>query len=322
MACSHEGSLALARSIIDGAAAAGADAIQFQIWNLADMVVPRHPDYGMLQRLELSPADWAALHWYVRTMHPGMHVVACVCETGSVDFCETLPVDAYKIHSSDLSNPELLRHVAATGRRIDLSVGASTIDEIVNAIAAIKSVGESRIWLMYGLQSFPTPPADARLAFMTKLARLFELPVGYQDHSDAEMPAAFFLPAAAVGMGVQILEKHVTIDRSKRGPDYQAALHPDELARFVAMVREIEAATGSGMPMAFSEAEERYRAYSKKSIVAARNLAEGVTVAASDILFMRATELGLPPDQSQRLLGRKTRRAVSAFEILLERDLC
>jgi N,N'-diacetyllegionaminate synthase len=320
MACSHEGSPAIARRIIDGAAAAGADAIQFQIWTAADMVVPRHPDYPLLRRLELSRADWSALHRHVRAAYPHLHVVACVYEARSVEFCETLPVDAYKIHSADLSNPDLLRQVAATGRRIDLSVGASTLDEIAKAIATIRAVGDSPIWLMYGLQSFPTSPADARLAFMNKLAGLFDLPVGYQDHSDAETPSAFFLPAAALGMGVSILEKHITIDRSAKGADYQAALHPDEFTRFVAMVREIEAAAGDGTPAPFSAAEDRYRLYSKKSIVAAHDLAEGTTLAASDILFMRAQEFGLPPDQAQRLLGRKTCRAVCAFEILLEKD--
>ena len=128
---------------------------------------------------------------------------------------------------------------------------------------------------MYGLQLFPTRTDATHLSYLLSLRNLFQLPVGYQDHSDGGSDAAFWLPAAAIGMGVDIVEKHITHDRSFKGIDYEAALNPDEFVRFMAMVREIDAAMGDPCPRPFSPEEMKYRKYCKKSIVAARDLVEG-----------------------------------------------
>ena len=327
MACSHEGNPSLARAIIDAAGTAQADAIQFQIWSLADMVVPHHPDYPMLGKIELERQAWAGLIAYARERHPGMQIIACVYERGSVDFCEEYGVDAYKIHSADLSNPYLIEHVAQTGKRIDLSIGASTVTEIQTAIEWIKKTRgatsplKSNIWLMYGYQGFPTPPDAINLNYMRKLKELFELPVGYQDHSGGDTEAAFWLPAAAVGMGVDILEKHITHDRSFKGIDHEAALNPDEFARFVYMVRQLEQAKGCSTPRPFSEAEVKYRKYSKKSVVAGRDLPKETIIRKEDLRFMRADALGFPPDQAEHLVGRVAKRAIPAFALITEDDL-
>ena len=321
MACSHEGDAGLARKIIDAAGAAGADSIQFQIWNLERMVVPHHPDYPMLQKLEMSPAVWAELAAYVRERHPQMQIIACVYEVSSVDLGERLNVDAYKIHSADLSNPYLIEYVAATHKRIDLSVGASTVVEIQTAIDWIRTAGNESLWLMYGYQGFPTPTNAIHLDYMKKLKDLFELPVGYQDHSAGGSDAAFWLPAAAVGMGIDILEKHITHDRSFKGIDHEAALNPNEFGRFVEMVRELEVARGSATPRPFSTEEEKYRKYSKKSLVAARDLSENHVITIEDLRYMRGDKLGLPPDQAPSVVGRATRRAIPAYHVISGDDL-
>jgi sialic acid synthase SpsE len=321
MACSHEGDAKYAKQIIAAAAAAEADAIQFQIWSLKDTCVPYHPDWDKLARIELSRDTWKALADYSRSLRPEMQIIACVYERGSVDFAESINADAYKLHSADLSNPYMVKHVAATGKRIDLSVGASTITEIQSALEWIRDTSSSDIWLMYGYQNFPTRTDDVHLDYMMKLRELFNLPVGYQDHSDANTDAAFWLPAAAVGMGVDILEKHITHDRSFKGIDHEAALNPDEFTRFVQMVRELERARGIATPRPFSADELKYRKVSKKSVVARRRLPEGSRINEEDLLFMRAAELGLPPDQINRLTGRTAKRNIAAYELIREEDL-
>jgi len=322
MACSHDGSAELARKIIGGAGQAKADAVQFQIWTLADMMVPDHPAYEAVKKLELSREQWRELTGYTREHYPDMHIIACVYEEGSVGFAQEMGVDAYKIHSADLSNPRLMKHVAATCKRIDLSVGASTVEEIQNAVQWIKQSSDSEIWMMYGYQSFPTPIDGIHLNYMMKLRDLFELPVGYQDHSDADSDEAFWLPACAIGMGVNVLEKHITHDRSLKGADHESALNPDEFQKFVRMVRNIETAKGIAVPKPFTEEEENYRKYSKKSIVAARHLPKGKMINEDDLLFMRASELGFPPDHSLHLVGKKTRRDLQAYELVNEDMFC
>lgn len=321
MACSHEGDPKLARKIIDAAGAAKADAVQFQMWRLERMVVPHHPDYPMLQRIELSPAIWKELASYARERHPQLQIIACVYEPDSVDLGEQIGVDAYKIHSADLSNPYLIEYVAKTGKRIDLSVGASTLVEIQTAIDWIRNANNNSLWLMYGYQGFPTPTNAIHLDYMKKLEALFELPVGYQDHSAGGSDAAFWLPAAAVGMGIRILEKHITHDRAYKGIDHEAALNPDEFVRFVEMVRELQVARGSALPRPFSEQEEKYRKYAKKSLVAARDLMANHVLTLEDLRYMRADSLGLPPDRAPMIIGRKTKRAIPAFHVISGDDI-
>ena len=322
MACSHEGDPELAKKIIDGAGQAGADAVQFQIWKLADMMVPDHQDYQSVQALELSYEQWMELSAYTRQNYPDMHIIACVYEKGSVDFAQQIEVNAFKLHSADLSNPDLVKYVTRTGKRIDLSVGASTLDEILRAVQWIKEISDAETWLMYGYQNFPTPTDSIHLDYMMTLKRLFQLPIGYQDHTDAESEASFWLPAAAVGMGADILEKHITHDRSFQGADHQAALNPDEFRRFAAMIREVEKAKGNATPRFFTPEELQYRKYSKKSIVAARQLAKGTVIAKEDLLFMRATELGVPPDRANIFIGKEIAKDVATHELLNESMVC
>lgn len=320
MASSHDGEPHLARRIIEGAATAGADAVQLQIWKLDDMVVPHHPDFPKLQAVELSVDEWREVAAYARGEYPTLDVLACVYERASVDLAESLGVNGYKIHSSDLSNPHLLEHVAATGKPVHLSVGSSTVEEITEALLLVRAHG-SAVVLMYGFQSFPTPLAEVNLAYLPKLQTLFEIPVGYQDHSDADAPEAFWIPAAAAGMGIAVLEKHITHERSLKGIDHESALNPGEFSSFVRMIRDVDTARGSARPRPFSEAELRYRKYSKKSLVAARQLPAGHILTSGDLRPMRADVLGVPPNIVRELVGKRLRRDICAFHVVLPKDV-
>jgi len=321
MACSHDGESALARKIIDGAGQAGANAIQLQIWSLVHMMTPYRHEYEMLKKIELSRDEWKELVNYSRNHYPGMDIFSFIYEHNSIDFTESLGIDGYKLSSSDLSNPYMLDRVAATGKKINLSIGASTLAEIQTAIEQIRKVSQSNITLMYGYQNFPTSTKNIHLNYMVKLKELFELPIGYQDHSDAETEAAFWIPALSVGIGVSILEKHITHDRSFKGLDHESALNPGEFERFVSMVRELEFAKGISIPKPFSSDESKYRKFQKKSIVAAHNLKAGTQLQETDINFLRADELGFAPDKADKIIGKTIKRDISAYRIIREDDL-
>ncbi len=321
MACSHDGSVDLARKIIDGAIDAGADAIQFQIWRHENMVVPSHPDIDLLRKIELSHEEWRGLADYVRQKSNEMEIIACVYDSEAADFAREINVDAFKIHTADLSNEKFIRHVAGQGKRIDLSVGASTYSEISDAVQWIRNSGDVDIWLMYGKQLFPTAVEDSEILQAVTIGEAFDLPVGYQDHSDADTMEAFWLPIAARGAGLWIQEKHITHDRSLKGTDHQAALNPDEFKRFVEAIRTVDAALGDGRPHPFSEAEKKYRVYSKKSIVVKHDLPARHVVKDDDVVFLRATELGVPPDKLDQVLGRKLSTDLRAFSVLNYEDL-
>ncbi len=321
MACSHEGDLELGKIIIDASAIAQADAIQLQIWSLQYMMSPQRKEYNLLKEIEFSKKEWRELVRYSRERHPNLQIYVCVYEHSTIDFIESLGVDGYKINSSDLSNPLVLDKISSTGKPVNLSVGASTIAEIQSAVHRIKSSSKASITLMYGHQSFPTRPENVNMLYMKKLSKLFELPIGYQDHCDADNESAFWLPAASMGLGASILEKHITHDRSLKGIDYESALNPDEFIRFVEMVHTIDASKGKSKPRGFSKDEKKYREFQKKSIVAIHDIKAGSIIAINDLAFMRAEVLGISPDKSDQIIGSVLLKDVSAYKPILKENL-
>ena len=321
MACSHEGDFNLAKKIIDGAANAKADAIQLQIWSLTHMMSPQRKEYELLKRIEFKEKQWRELISYTQKNYPNLKIYVCVYEHSSIDFIDSLNIDGYKLNSSDLSNPLVLDKVAEKNKPINLSIGASTIIEIENAIKRIRNVSNVKITLMYGHQSFPTKPKNVHMSFINKLADQFRLPIGYQDHCDADDETAFWLPAASLGMNVSILEKHITHDRSKKGIDHESALNPLEFIKFVEMVRSIESAKGISSIRPFTEEEIKYREFQKKSIVVTRDTKKGSIVTYNDISFMRAEILGLSPDKAEMIIGKKLLKDILAYNVILENDI-
>ena len=321
MACSHEGDINKAKTIIDAAGASKADAIQFQVWKAHNIMSPKHKDFELLKRIELTYEAWEGLFLYVKEKFPSMEVIACVYDLESINFCEKLGVDAYKIHCADMANPLIIRAVASTNKRIDLSVGGSTEIEIKHAIQWIKSQSSAPIWMMYGLQNFPTPTSDINFDFMDQLSKAFDLPLGYQDHSDPETNAGFWMPAAAVTKGVTIIEKHITHDRSFKGVDHQAALNPDEFKEFCDMIRSLDLSSKkSAYPKVLTDAEAQYRDYSRKSIVLAQSKQASDVIDANDLLFLRTDTMGMSPENVNTIIGKKLNKSKDAYVVILEED--
>ena len=154
------------------------------------------------------------------------------------------------------------------------------------------------------------------LVDIQKLKELFELPIGYQDHCDANEASAFWLPAASIGMGISVLEKHITHDRNFKGIDHESALNPDEFAEFVNMVNTIEKAKGVSIPRKFSDDERKYREFQKKSIVATHDMESGALLTQDDLTFMRAETLGISPDQIESVIGRRLTKPILAYEAI------
>lgn len=321
MACSHEGNIELAKKIIDAAATAKADVIQLQIWAVDSMMSPGRKEYELLSSIEFTKEEWSDLVRYSREHYPQLAIYVCVYEHTSIGFIDSLDVDGYKINSSDLSNPLVLKQLAKYDKPINLSVGASTQLEITAAIECIQETSNANITLMYGHQSFPTMQESVHMKYMPTLKNTFNLPLGYQDHTDADDEGAFWLPAAAMGMGVSVLEKHITHDRLLKGIDHESALNPDEFIKFVKMVRMLDIAGGRSEERDLSEEEIKYREFQKKSIVAAKKLLSGHTLSAEDIIFVRAERLGISPMYVDDLLGKQIISDIDAFQLITREDI-
>jgi len=315
MACAHEGRLDLAHRLVNIAAEARVDAVQLQLFSVESLVSPYHPNYAGASRLEIPLTEWPGIIAHAKQC--GLHVWANVFDEDALALAMNEDVDA---HSSDLSNPRMLDAVGGAGKPVSLAVGGSTLDEICHAVFRLRERGTTDLILMHGYQGYPTAPKNSRLGFVATLRRLFNCPVGYQDHTDGASELAVILPLVAIGMGACVLEKHYTDNRVRRGTDYEAALDPQDLARFVQLVRDTNAAVGDGAVQPMSPAELKYRRTMKKTIVAARPITKGETFAEDMLAFMRVGP-GLMPSEVTKIIGRQSRHDIPQFATITLADL-
>lgn len=317
MACAHDGDFNKAIRLVDAAVEAGADAVQLQFFRSEETVTPHHEVFGVLQKIEFSKENWTKIFNHARSK--GIHVFVCTYDVPSVQFAVDLKADGIKLNSADLSNPEVVIAVAKSGIPFTLGTGASTLDEISTGVRMAKENGAKDIILMHGVQNFPTKTEDLNILRVELLRDVFELPVGYHDHTEGEDPFAQVVDLIAVGLGASVIEKHITLSRAEKGIDYQAALEPSEFKAFVERIKRAYVALGSKEIKPFTESELRYRKFQKKSIVASRALKAGEVISRDMVSFIRNTDPGMAPRYFQDLVNGKTLiRDVEQFENISE----
>lgn len=321
MACSHDGSMEIAKKIIDAAADAKADFINFQMTHLPDYMVSDYNLGGISQGKDSSNIynylkkliwfgenEWKELFAYARRKKIG---ISATCnDVFSANLAKKLKVDAYQIHSSSLSEKNLVKTIAKDKKQIALKIGGTFLGELEKSIGWIKEEGNDKIALLYGYQNYPTKLEDCNLSFIPTLKQLFGLPVGFCDHTDGASDLASVIPLLALPFGATILEKHLTHNRSKKCEDFESALNPNNFKKFVSYVREAEKTFGNSSMRIFSEDELKYRNVSKKRAVASANLSKGTVLQQKHIAYKRANS-GLFPDQAAYLIGRKLKTNVS-----------
>jgi len=246
----HNGSLELARKLVDGAYLAGADGVKLQK-RTPEMCVPleqrsfeRDTPWGRMtyfeyrQRMELGESDFAAIDRHCSER--GMRWFASCWDEESVDFIERYAPPCYKVASACLTDEGLLRRIRATGRPVILSTGMSTLDQIEKAVAVL---GREQLLLAHATSSYPCPPGDLNLRMIETLRREFpECPVGYSGHE-----TGLSTTWAAVAMGATFVERHITLDRALWGSDQAASVEVGGFMRLVSNIRDIEKALGDGV---------------------------------------------------------------------------
>ena len=319
----HNGDITLAMHLVDAAANAGADFVKFQTFNPDALATPvadkaeyqirttgnDETQLDMLRRLVLTRDDHVRLKAYCAER--GIEFLSTPFDADSADMLVELDVPAIKISSGDLTNLPLLRHVALTGKPMIVSTGMGTLDEIREAVGAIRTVGAEDITILHCVTDYPADPADANLRAIRTLADAFDLPVGYSDHTPGISVAI-----AAAAIGATVVEKHITLDRSLPGPDQQASLEPAEFASLVSGIRTVEKALGTGEKIP-SEREIANIAAARRSLVSARAIAKDSVVTADDLTIMRPGT-GMTPSKLDTVIGRKANRAIDPGTLLTE----
>lgn len=318
VAQAHDGSLGTAHAFIDAIAAAGADAVKFQTHIAAAESTPGEPwrvrfsrqdesRYDYWKRMELTEEQWAGLKAHAEER--GLLFLSSPFSVEAAEMLERLGMKAWKVASGEVSNPMLLDYLIATGKPILLSTGMSPLEEIDAAVARIKDPV-----VMQCTTAYPCPPEKVGLNLIPFFRERYGCAVGLSDHSGTIYPGL-----AAVTLGAEVLEVHVTLSREAFGPDVPASLTTAELRQLVEGVRFLERALPVDKDAMAVEMEPLRRMFTK-SVVARFDLPEG-TVLAPEHLAVKKPGGGIPAARMSELIGGRLRRAVKADEPLRFEDL-
>ncbi len=340
----HNGSLDLARRLVDVAADTGADAVKFQTFKAELLATAQAAkatyqavntkeggsQLEMLRALELALEDHHTLIEHCKAR--GVRFMSTGFDAGSLAFLSTLGMPAIKIPSGDITCAPLLLQAAQLRQRLLVSSGMSTLTDLERALSvlaygllhdgtpknqdAIDAAyfsGEGRealqrhVTLLHCVTQYPAPPEAVHLRAMDTMAQAFGLPVGYSDHT-----LGIEMSIAAVARGASVIEKHFTLDRTLPGPDHAASLEPGELKHMVSAIRNIETGLGSTRKLP-APAERPNRAVARRSIVARRPIAAG-EVLTLEMLDCKRPGTGVSPMDIWSLIGRPASRAFAADE--------
>ena len=319
MACAHNGNFEQVKALIDASKVAGADATQLQFFDINEVVTPVNELKEILDGIVFSPKEWTELFHYGKSK--GIDVWVCTYDLPSVELAIKLKADGIKLNSADLSNPEVVEAVAASGIPFTLGTGASTLEEIQSGLSSAYLAGARDAILMHGVQNFPTKIEDLNISRIDLLKNTFDMPVGYHDHVDGEDSFGKVVDLIAIGLGANVLEKHIALDRSEKGLDYQAALEPNELKKYVERVKLAFKAYGSKIPKPFTASDLKYRKFQKKSIVAKKKLKAGDILKREDVFFSRNSEPGIAPIYFSEMENKKMNKDIEQYANILREDI-
>lgn len=319
----HNGSLELAKRLVDAALEAGADCVKFQLRNRQALYRSkadgsRAEDLGveyiqdLLDKVELDVQAHAQIRAYCADK--GISYICTPWDEPSVEVLAGFDVPALKIASADLCNPYLIAKAASLGKPLILSTGMSHEHEIIRAVEQLNELGVP-FALLHCNSTYPAPESDIQLGYLARLRELHGL-VGYSGH---ERGTAISL--GAVALGAKLIERHITLDRSMEGPDHLASLEPQEFRLLVDGIRQLEKAlpwTGPGRHA--SQGELLNRENLGKSVIAARAIRAGETFT-QDMLRVASPGQGLAPYRLSDLLGRQAGREIAQGDFLFDSDL-
>lgn len=319
----HNGSIELAKKLIDIALEAGADAVKFQTFKTENVVSECAPkaeyqqkttskdetQFEMIKKLELSFSDFNELKAYCD--NKGIIFLSTPFDLDSARFLKEIGLEIFKIPSGEITNYLLLREIGSYRKKVILSTGMADLGEIEDALDVLIESGTKRedITVLHCNTEYPTPFEDVNLKAMLTIKDAFKIEVGYSDHT-----LGIEIPIAAVGLGARVIEKHFTIDKNLPGPDHKASLEPHELKQMVQAIRNIEKALGDGIKKP-SKSELKNLQIARKSIVAKRNIKKGEIFTEENLTIKRPGN-GISPMRWNEIIGRKAKKDFLEGEII------
>jgi len=324
----HNGDLETGKHLIDAARNAGADIIKFQTFK-AEKIASRgakkaryqaenfkagdDSQLGMLKKLELTEEMHVELQKY--SAKKNIEFLSTPFDIDSIHYLRSLGITMGKIPSGEITNLPYLEEMSKNFPRIILSTGMCYLSEISEALNILLKMGTQKenITVLHCNTEYPTPMVDVNLRAMLSIRNDLEVNVGYSDHTPGIEVAI-----AAVALGAQIIEKHLTLDRNMSGPDHKSSLEPNELQEMVEAIRNIELALGNGIKQP-SPSEIKNIPIARKSLVAAHKLEEGHIILKDDIATKRPGT-GISPMRINEIVGKKLIKSIDEDQVLTDGD--
>jgi len=319
----HNGSIELAKALIDVASESGANAVKFQTFK-ADLTISKdakkakyqqeltdknESQYEMIKKLELDVQTHHVLMEYCKTKN--IMFLSTPFDHESIELLSELGLEIFKIPSGEITNLPYLRHIGKLNKKVILSTGMADLGEIEDALDILIKAGtpKSNITMLHANTMYPTPMEDVNLRAMVTIGNAFDIPFGYSDHT-----LGIEVDIAAVAMGATVIEKHFTLDKTMDGPDHKASLEPDELKAMVAGIRNIEKALGNKVKKPTSS-EKPNIAIARKSIVAKCNIKQGDVLDEGNLAVKRPAN-GISPMRWDEIIGTIAKKDYHSDELI------
>jgi len=315
----HNGSIEIAKRLVDEAARANVDYIKFQTFKSEGVVTKKaeKADYQkantgteentqleLIKKLEIPYEGYLEIIDYCK--QKGVSFFSTSTDPDSIEFLASLHLGMWKIPSGEVTNYHFLKKIAGYNEETYFSLGMSDLEMVREAVNVLLENGldKDKLTLLHCNTEYPTPMYDVNLRVMDTLRSEFGVKVGYSDHT-----LGLEVPIAAVAMGADVIEKHFTLDRNMEGPDHKASLEPDELCEMVRTIRNIEQALGDGVKR-ITDSERRNIIIARKSIVASRTIKKGESLTKGNLTTKRPGN-GISPMKWNEVVGKT---AIKDFE--------
>lgn len=315
MSANHAGSKEYAKEIIHAAKESGADCIKIQTYTADTLTIDCHNKYFditdgtwkgenlySLYQKAYTPWEWQA-ELKEEAEKIGLDFFSTPFDNTSVDFLEEIGMEFYKIASFELVDIPLIKYVASKGKPVIMSTGMGSLEEVEEAVAAVRSTGNNQLALLKCSSAYPAITDEMKLSVMTDMRKRFDLPTGLSDHSLGSLGAV-----TAVAMGASIIEKHFCLDRKIKNPDSTFSMEPREYAAMVRDIRLVEKAAGQ-IVYGPEQSEQGNMAF-RRSIFVVKDIKAGEKLTPDNIRVIRPSN-GLKPKYYEEVLGRTVKRDVS-----------
>ncbi len=321
----HNGSLKLGKKLIDVAARAGADAVKFQNFFADEIILPKAPKskyhiettgsdekqtwMDLLKTQEIPRKMLSSLIKHAKKKK--IIFLSTPYDEKSSDLLEKFNMPAYKIASTDTNNFKLLSHIAKKKKPIILSTAMCDEGEVIKSINFLKKKGVKQLIVMHCTGSYPTKLKDSNLNIIKKFKKIFSKKclIGYSDHTENSIN-----PIIATSMGVNIYEKHFTLNKDFDGPDHRMSLNPAELKETIKLIRETEIIMGERDKRVLN-CEKENRKKLRKSIVTITKIKKNQRFSKKNISVKRPG-YGISPTEFYKIIGRKAKKNILKDKLL------